>query len=68
MDDKQPQKAIWPTHGWGALARDPWMKIGSDSETHRQVLRRYWVRNGGDGEIFDELVPPADKHPAKVRR
>ena len=65
MDDQPSDKARYPSHDWGALARDPWMKIESESEEQRQVLRRYWVRNGGDGEFYDRLVPPVKEKDSK---
>jgi len=60
-DSATKPNATHPTHSWGLLAKDPWMEIGPpmDEET-RQVLRRYWLRNGGDEALFERLVPPAD--------
>lgn len=59
VKEKDKQKPQHPAHSWGFLAEDPWMQIGSDDEETRQVLRRYWLRNGGDDALFDRLIPPA---------
>ena len=58
-DPAETPKPMYPGHSWGKLAADPWLRIGSDSEECRAVLRRYWVRNGGTEE-FERLVPPPD--------
>ena len=52
---REPQH---PTHSWGFLAKDPLMRIGPKTEAYREVLRRYWRRNGGDDELFERLIPP----------
>jgi len=57
-DDASKSKPLHPAHGWGKLAENPWLQIGSDSAAHRAVLRRYWLRNGGDDALFDRLIPP----------
>jgi hypothetical protein len=56
-DFETPKKVMYPGHQWGLLAKDPWLPIGSDSESSRLVLRRYWLRNGGEDEAFDRLFP-----------
>ena len=53
-------RPTYPTHDWGGLAKDPWMKIGATGEAWRRVLRRIWWRTGGDPEKFDEMIPPED--------
>ena len=60
------QKHMHPGHVWGKMAKTPWMTIGSDSEVHRQVLRRYWLRNGGEGDAFDRLIPPREPEAART--
>lgn len=60
-DDPVRQKPIYPAHSWGLLAKDPWMEIGPPmTNTRREVLRRYWLRNGGEETLFDRLVPPVE--------
>jgi hypothetical protein len=53
------EMTLHPGHGWGVLARNPWLEIVPDIEAGRQVLRRYWVRNGGVEVDFDRLFPPS---------
>lgn len=48
----------YPTHGWGALAADPWMPVGADGPEYREILRRIWLRQGGTDEVFEVLMPP----------
>jgi hypothetical protein len=64
-DVKITKTPMYPGHVWGKMAKDPWMPIGSDSEANRQVLRRYWLRNNGEGDAFDSLMPP--REPEDVR-
>ena len=69
-DPVKPANPAYPAHDWGKLAEDPWLPIGSDSEEHRQVLRRIWLRNGGAADVFEQLSPPvkADKRrPTQVK-
>ena len=68
MDNGPDPKPLYPAHGWGKLAENPWLQIGPRSEAYREVLRRIWRRQGGGGEaLFDLLIPPEDA-PKKVDR
>ncbi len=67
MTDETKAKTRYPTHGWGALAQNPWLEIGPNSEEHREVLRRIWRRQGGDEASFDLILPARRKDAAPQR-
>lgn len=52
-----PDDDSYPTHGWGALAADPWMSVGADGPEYRESLRRIWLRQGGSNEDFEARMP-----------
>lgn len=58
MTEERSGKAMYPRHGWGALASDPWRQIGASGPEYREIMRRIWLRQGGSQEVLDQLIPP----------
>ena len=65
---ERKSQIAYPDHSWGDVAADPWMEIGGTTEVSHDVLRRFWVRNGGLAEDFERLAQPREQSIRKDSR
>ena len=47
----------YPSHDWGALAKNPSLKIGATGEAWISAVRSAWLDSGGTEESFERTFP-----------
>lgn len=58
MTERPPADSVkYPSHNWGALAKNPMVEIGAKGEAWISAVRAAWLRSGGTDESFERAFP-----------
>ena len=62
MNERLPSGTVkYPSHDWGALAKNPTLKIGATGEAWISAVRSAWLQSGGTEESFERTFPAYGK-------
>ncbi len=57
MTNRTVSGVKYPSHDWGALAKNPSAEIGSAGEPWISAVRSAWLHSGGTEETFERAYP-----------
>ncbi len=61
--DRLPSGEVkYPSHDWGALAKNPSLQIGATGEAWISAVRAAWLQSGGTEESFKRTFPAYANH------